>query len=251
MDSYTGTFELVDLNSIIIDHRYQRDLKPALVAAIATDPRWELFGIPVCFKRSNGMLYCADGQQRITGMKQSQTPPQKIPVTWFAVEGLDDEAAAFVQINEFRKSLTALEKHKGKIVAKEPSTLAIERAVETVGLTIGGGGVGSSGDSRTISAVSALYAIYNALGEEGLVQTLVVCRDSWEDDSGAFSTFIMRGVAEIIAEQNGSYERQRLTRALQKTTVPQVLRQADAYRFDLGGSKQKNVRRAFKHLAKV
>lgn len=251
MDSYTGTFELVDLNAIIVDHRYQRDLKPALVAAIATDPRWELFGVPVLFKRQNGMFYVADGQQRLTGLKQSQNPPQKVPVVWFPVAGLDDEAAAFVQINEFRKSLTALEKHKGKIVAKEPSTLAIERAVETAGLSIGGNAIGGAGDSRTISAIAALYAIYNNLGEEGLIQTLVVCRDAWENDANAFSTYILRGVAEIIAEQNGSYERQRLTRALQKTSVPQVLRQADAFRFDLGGSKQKNVRRAFKQLAKV
>lgn len=250
MDGYTGTFELVDLNTIIVDHRYQRELKPALVAAIATDPRWELFGVPVLFKRGNGMLYVADGQQRITGLKQSQSPPKKIPAVWFPVTGLDDEAAAFVQINEFRKSLTALEKHKGKIVAKDPSTLAIERAADTVGVTIGGG-TGGSADARTVTAVAALYQVYNDLGEEGLVQTLVVCRDAFADDSGAFGASILRGVAEIIAEQNGAYERQKLTRALQKTTVPQILRQADALRFDLGGSKQKNIRRAIKHLAKV
>lgn len=249
MDSYTGTFELVQLNTLIVDHRYQRDLKPALVAAIATDPRWELFGVPVLFKRSNGMLYVADGQQRITGLKQSQNPPKQIPAVWFPVTGLDDEAAAFVQINEFRKSLTALEKHKGKIVAKDPSTLAIERAAETVGITIGG--ATGSADARTVSAVAALYRIYNDLGEEGLVQTLVVCRDSFADDSGAFGSTIMRGVAEIIAEQDGAYERQKLTRALQKTNVPQILRQADALRFDLGGSKQKNIRRAIKTLTKV
>ena len=136
MEGYSGTFELVDPRVVVVDHRYQRDLKPALVAAIATDPRWELFGVPVLFKRENGMLYCADGQQRITGVKQAKTPPAKIPAVWFPVAGLDDEAAVFVQINEFRKSLTALEKHKGKIVAKDPSTLAIERAADTVGVTV-------------------------------------------------------------------------------------------------------------------
>ena len=71
------------------------------------------------------------------------------------------------------------------------------------------------------------------------------------DDAGAFSSVILKGVAEIIAEQNGNYERQKLTRALQKTSVPAILRQADALRFDLGGSKQKNIRRAIKSLAKV
>jgi len=249
MEDYTGTFEMVELNAIVIDHRYQRDLKPALVAAIATDPRWELFGIPVLFKRENGMFYCADGQQRLTGMKQTKEPPRTVPSIWFPVQGLDDEAAVFVHINEFRKSLTALEKHKGKIIARDPSTLAIERAVETAGLTVGGSGTNEG--ARTISAVSTLYSVYNELGEEGLMQMLVVCRDAFQDDAGAFSSPIMRGVAEIIADQNGSYERQKLTRSLQRTSVPQVLRKTEELRFDLGGSRQRNVRRAFKALARV
>ena len=249
MEGYSGTFEMVELNTIVVDHRYQRELKPALVAAIAADPRWELFGVPVLFKRDNGMFYCADGQQRITGMKETKDSPKYIPAIWFPVQGLDNEAAVFVHINEFRKSLTAIEKHKGKIVAKDPSTLAIERAVETAGLTVGAGK--SSQDARVVSAISALYSIYNNIGEEGVLQTLVVARDAFEDDSGAFSSPILRGVAEIIAEQNGDYERQKLTRALQRTTVPQILRKTEELRFDLGGSRQRNVRRAIKTLARV
>lgn len=249
MENYSGNFELVDPNLLIVDHRYQRDLKPALVAAIATDPRWELFGVPVVFKRSNNMMYVADGQQRITGIKMSSNPPKQIPIVWFPVEGLDDEAAVFVHINEFRKSLSALEKHKGKIVAKDPSTLAIERVVETAGLTVGGGTPSAS--PKSISAVSTLYSIYNDLGEEGLLQTLIVCRDAFADDSGAFSAPILKGVAEVIAEQNGNFERQKLTRALQRTSVPQILRKTEELRFDIGGSRQRNVRRAIKALTRL
>lgn len=250
MENYSGEFELVDPNTLIVDHRYQRDIKPALVAAIATDPRWELFGVPVVFKRSNNMMYVADGQQRITGIKMAANPPKRIPIVWFPVEGLDDEAAVFVHINEFRKSLSALEKHKGKIVAKDPSTLAIERAVETAGLTVGGN-PSTSGGARTVSAVGTLYSIYNDLGEEGLLQTLIVCRDAFADDGGAFSSPILKGVAEVIADLNGNYERQKLTRALQKTTVPQILRKTEELRFDIGGSRQRNIRRAIKALARV
>lgn len=249
MDEYTGNFELVDLNTIVVDHRYQRAEKPALIAAIATDPRWELFGVPVLFKRANSQFYCADGQQRLSGLKQSTEPPKKVPVVWFPVQGLDTEAAVFVQINEFRKSLSALEKHKGKIVAKDPATLAIERTADTAGLSIGGSS--DNQQARTVMAVSALNAIYNDLGEEGLLQTLIVARDAFVDDSGAFSGPILRGVAEIIGEQNGDYERQKLTKALQRTTVPQILRKADELKFDIGGAKQRNVRRAFKSLAGV
>lgn len=247
MDPYNGTFEMVDPNAIVIDHRYQREMRPALVAAIASDPRWELFGVPVCFRRSNGILYCADGQQRIEGIKRAKDSPNRIPVTWFPVTGVDEEAAVFVQINEFRIALSALQKHKGKIIAKDPATLAIERAVETAGLSIGG----PHGEGNSIHAVASLYQIYERLGEEGLLQTLIVCRDAWEGDSSAFEAQMLRAVAQVIEEQDGAYERQRLTRALTRTSPALLGRKAEEFKFNMGGSKQANVRRAMKALARV
>ena len=252
MEPYNGTLEMVDPFAIVVDHRYQRDIRPALVAAIAANPRWELFGVPVLFRREEGghsVYYCADGQQRIEGIKHTEDPPRLIPAVWFPVNHLADEAAVFVHINEYRIALSALQKHKGKLVAEDPATLAIERAVETAGLTIGGSS--NDQDARTIMAVSALYAIYERLAEEGLLQTLIVCRDSFEDDSGAFSAAVMRGVSTVIEEQDGSYDRQRLTTALRNTSVHQILRKAEEMRFNMGGSKAVNVRRAIKALARV
>lgn len=249
MESYNGTFEMVDPRVIVIDHRYQRELRPALVAAIASDPRWELFGVPVLFKReAKGIYYCADGQQRIEGIKRSKNPPKEIPSVWFPVQGVDEEAAVFVQINEFRIALSALQKHKGKIVAKDPATLAIERTLENAGLSIG---KGSDKDPNTIYAVASLYNIYNRIGEEGLLQTLVVCRDAWQGDSAALSAQMLRSVADVIEEMDSNYERSRLTKALSRTSPHQLIRKSEEFRFNMGGSKSANVRRAIKALAKV
>lgn len=247
MKDYSGTFEMVDPRLVIVDHRYQRPEKPALVAAIATDPRWELFGVPVLFKRGS-QFYVADGQQRIAGVKQSVEPPKLVPAVWFSVQHLEDEAAVFVMINEFRKALSPMEKHRGKITAKDPATLAIESVVTTAGLSVG---TSSRGESREISSIATLYAIYNLIGEDGLLQTLVVVRDAFPDDSHAFSGPILRGVANIIMEQDGSYERSKLTAALSRTTVPRIMRKAEEFKFEMGGSQTKNIRRAFKELAKV
>jgi hypothetical protein len=252
MEPYNGTFEMINPFLVVIDHRYQRELRPALVAAIAGDLRWELFGVPVLFKRGDGegsTYYCADGQQRIEGAKNSVNPPGLIPVVWFPVSQLADEAAVFVQINEYRIALSALQKHKGKLVAEDPATLSIERAVTTAGLSIAG--TNKDQEARTVTAVSSLYTIYERLAEEGLLQTLVVCRDAFEDDSGAFSSAIMRGVAQVIEEQDGAYDRQRLTNALHATSVHAILRKSEELRFDMGGSKAMNVRRAIKALARI
>jgi len=67
---YNGVFELIDPNEIHFDHKYQRTQKWDLIAAIAAEPNWGAFGVVICAKREHagGLLYCLDGQQRITSV---------------------------------------------------------------------------------------------------------------------------------------------------------------------------------------
>ena len=205
--------------------------------------------MPSCFKRSNGILYCVDGQQRIAGILKSEKAPKLVPVVWFDVQDVAEEAEIFVMINEWRKSLQPIEKHRGKIVAQDPATLAIENAVTKAGFTIDTSSGQGHANARTIQAVAGVNTIYNRIGEEGLLQTLTVIKDAWPDDGAALSTHILRGVAELIEEQGENYNRAKLTTALKKTAPHTVLRKADELRFDFGGSKLSNVRRAFAALA--
>lgn len=248
MNGYDGTFEQISPDLIVIDKRYQRDRKNTLIQQIAQSPSWKAFGVPVCFKRENGFYYCADGQQRIAGVMSSEKPPKTIPIVWFPLDDVEDEAEVFVRINEWRKQLQPIEKHKGKVLAQDPAALAVERAVLQAGYSIGGGTTHAD-NPRTIQAVAGINVIYNRIGEEGLIQSLVCIRDAWPDDGAGVSTHILRGVAELIEEQGEAYNRAKLTAALRKTTPAQVLRKADEMRFDYGGTKLSNVRRAFAVLA--
>lgn len=244
MNGYHGTFELVNPDLLVIDKRYQRDRKNTLIQQIAQSPSWEAFGVPICFKRDNNMYYVADGQQRVAGLLKSEDPPRLIPIVWFPMEGVEEEAQTFVRINEWRKSLQPLEKHKGKVQANDPAALAIERAVGRAGFSIGTGQALSE-SPRTIQAIAGVGVIYNRIGEDGLTQTLTVIREAWPDDGTAISTHMLRGVADLIEEQGESYNRSKMISALRKTTPAKLLRKADELRFDFGGSLLTNMRRAF------
>ncbi|HEY1309248.1 MAG TPA: DUF6551 family protein [Vicinamibacterales bacterium] len=249
---------MVDPKSILIDHQYQRGEKASLIDAIAQNPKWEVFGVIVCFSRKRDgktAYYCVDGQQRLAGVARSPEPPQKVPVISFALEGVREEAEVFVRINEYRKSLSALEKHTGKIVAKDPAALTIEKVAESVGYTIGNH-YNKFSDSRTIQAVASLNRVYNLIGEEGLEQTLVQIRDSWPDDRGAIESSMIVAIGNLIGElmsndNGGGYSRPKLTKALGSVSPATIHRKAEALRFDMGGSVQKNMRRAIKALCKV
>lgn len=245
LNGYTGKFDLVDPRTIVIDHRYQRQAKDTLIQQIAQAPSWEAFGVPTCFRRENGMLYCADGQQRIAGVLQSAKPPKLIPIVWFDIQDVKEEAEVFVMINEWRKSLQPLEKHRGKIVAGDHAALSIERAVTKAGFTIDHQSGQGGANARTIQAIAGVNKIYNQIGEEGVLQTLTVIKDAWPDDQTATKTHILRGVADLIEEQGEKYNRAKLTGALRKTTPSKILRKADELRLDFGGSKLGQVRRAF------
>lgn len=244
-----GTHEMVDPYVIIVDHKYQREQKPALISRIAASFDPMLFGRPICFLRENGMRYAIDGQQRIAAAKILDPPMRSIPVVSFELVGIQREAEVFVRINEARKSLTGLEKHRGKIVAKDPAALQIERAVERAGFSIGV----NHGSSRSIAAVGSLAYANDRVGEDGIVQILTVVREAWGDDRKALDGIILRTLADIIEGQsnNGGYVRSKLVTSLKKTDPARILREAERLHFEHGTTKSQSVRNAFKGLAKV
>lgn len=248
MEKWNGNFEMVDPAVIVIDHRYQRPEKETLIRRIAQSPDWEAFGAVSLYRR-NGVLVCVDGQQRIRGVLTCENPPKEIPAIVFEKTTLDQEAETYVAINVMRTAVNALEKHKGLVVAKNPAALAIERAVEKAGYTVAGPGGGAG--PRTIHAIGAIYHAYTQLAEEGLVQVLVQARDSWQDDPAGISVHMIRGLVDVLTDLGSDYHRGKLTTALQKSSPALIMRKAEELKFDLGGSKQTNVRRAIKVLCKV
>lgn len=247
MEPFNGKQVLVDPRKVVVDHSYQRGEKNALIAAISSEPRWELFGCLVLLQRSETEIYhCADGQQRLRGVMASEVPPHRVPAVVFTVPAVTDEAAIFVRINEFRKALTPLEKHLGKVRAKDAAALEVERAAEAAGFSIG-----ISESSRAIAAPAALYYACNALGEQGLVQLLIVLREAWPDDKPAAA--MIRALSDVIEEKtnNGGFSRTAITKKLANTTPGQLSRKAEEIHFDTGKSKGPSLRAAFKALARV
>jgi hypothetical protein len=250
MEDWNGKFELVDPRLITVDHRYQRDEKPALIAAIAANPDWAAFGALSLYRRDGGVLVCVDGQQRLRGILESEDPPRRVPAVIQEKASPEREAKTFAAINIARRAVDAFEKHKALIVAKTPTALAIERAVDKAGFSIAAPGRTPAG-AHDVMAVSALYAIHGQLGEEGVVQVLVQARDAWPDDRNGVSAHMLRGIANVIIDQGESYNRAKVTAALARSTPHAILRKSEELKFDFGGSRQKNVRRAIKTLCKI
>ncbi len=243
-----GTYEMVNPALIVVDHAYQREQKKDVIQAIADSPDPRAFGVPVCFRRDNGVYYCADGQQRIAGVMASKLRPKEIPILWFPMPGVQEEAEIYWLINVFRKQLTPLEKHKGAVVANHPADTTIAKVVDELGYSIG-----RNQSSRSIGAIGALHSIYNLGGEQLLRDTLVVVTTAWPDNRSVFETKLLRAIAEIVdrEQKNGGYSRSKLTTALGVVSPGAISRKAEEIHFDIGTSKADSTKRAIFALVPV
>lgn len=246
MEPFSGAFELVDPRLIVVDHRYQRPEKQALIDRISTEFKWTSFGTVTCYRR-NGVLYAVDGQQRLQAALQQDPVPKAVPTIVYPEETIQKEAKTFLDIQVNRKAVTALEKHKASILAKDPPTLAIVRAVEAAGFQIGE----DAYDAKQIAAVRTLHKIYEDIGEEGVLQTLVQVRDAWGEDRAAITAPMLRGVGDVLEDLGDGYERAKVTAALRRSDPAALMRQSSAFRFEMGGSRRVNMRRAIQKLCRI
>jgi len=247
-----GKNEMGDPMAVVVDHLYQRQEKPALIQRIAANFDPMRFGRPICFQRESTMIYCVDGQQRLAGAKAAGL--RSVPLVVYPLVGIQREAEVFVAVNHARDALSGIEKHRGRIVAKENAAIEIERAVATAGFSI----ASNSDSPRAIAAIGALEYAHYHIAEDGIVQMLTVAREAWGDDKKLTKTAILRTLSDIIEEQrnqskgtNGGYSRPKLTAALRRTTPAQLLRKAEEIHFEQGTAKRESLRRAFTALAKV
>ena len=249
MQDFDGTFELVPVDEINIDPKYQRVQKWDLIGAIADNPTWVAFGVVICSRReyAGGKLYALDGQQRLNGVMTAKNPPSHVPVFWFPVKSEREEAEYFDLINTNRKTMQALEKFKARVTAENTTYLRIAAAIEQAGYSLGGARA-----PKTIAAVGALETIYNAVGEEGVYLALASYTAAWPDEDSPTAT-MLTAFADVMGEMsaNGGLTLDRLEKGLAKTTPGRLMRKAEDIRYKQGGTKRVALRKAFKELAKL
>lgn len=236
---WNGEFRLVPVEDIEIDYNYQREPKK-LVDLIASEYDWAKYGALSGSSRENGKVYVYEGQQRfLAALRVGAT---HVPVVLFPMES-KGEANAFVDINVNRLHVSPFEKFMGRLHEQEPVVMLINKTVEEYGLTISSQTMGGDDDIKNVTAISTLERIYNHQGEQGLRDTLAVVTTVWPNDRRARGSHVLQGIATFLQENEG-VDTGEFAAALSETTPGDLIRKADSLRFDMGGSKRKNMQRA-------
>jgi hypothetical protein len=146
-----GELTYVPKNTLLVDHRYQRELNDSKRLRIVAKFNWAAFGVLLVSRRKGGGLYVIDGQHRLAAA-QSRSDVQTVPVVIFDLaDSLQDEAFDFLVANKDRRPLSGIESFKAMITTGDKDALTVQRLVQAANREVGIAG------PKTVACVVNLY----------------------------------------------------------------------------------------------
>lgn len=190
------------LEQLSIDESYQRSLEAAssitLVRRIATFWDWGLCQPLYVARRDDGKLYVVDGQHRLAAAKLRGDIWQ-LPCVVRAFASAEEEAAAFVALNQERRPLNKLQIFKASLAAGDFESAQIVLALEDVGLSVAGSTNLETAPPGSVSNVAGLLNCYRVHGLQVLTAALDVLGQSYKGEILRYAGMLFPGIAAIVA----------------------------------------------------
>jgi ParB-like chromosome segregation protein Spo0J len=240
-DGRQRKLEVVRIDDLRVDHRYQRELNQALVERIL-DGRgggYDLVAADVITvaKRPNGELFIVNGQHRAAAAKIAG----EAEMLAFVYDGLSIEQEADLRLkSNTRRSDTSLERFWGMVAAGDQEAIGLRDLIETAG-----GKINRTPNSHTgINAIAALESMY-ADDQELLTWTLQAITEAYGSlDGENVMVPQLRGLYWFLKVHEGEYNWRTLIERAKQHGPEDLMRKSRAHRAVSGGADWLNVYRA-------
>ena len=197
---------------LTVDPRYQRDVIPARVKALADQLDLDGLGVFVVSRRSDGTLAIIDGQHRLEALKAHDWQNDwKVECRVYEGLDLEQEAELYRQLNNTR-SLCSWDFYKAGLVSGDTQCLAVDAVAKSCGLRVSN----QSGDGR-ICCVATLRKVYAQFGGDALKHALKIATSSWGHTAGAVEKEIVHGLSIVFDRYNGKIDQPWLIKKLAKS----------------------------------
>lgn len=187
-----------------IDESYQRSLQVAasvtLIRRIAMYWDWGLCQPLYVSRRADGGLYVVDGQHRLAAAILRGDIWQ-LPCVVRSFESAEQEAAAFVALNQERRPLNKLQIFKAALAAGDFEAAQIVASVEEAGLSIASTTNLDACPPGAISNVAGLQHCYRVHGVQVLSVALDVLAQSYKGQTLSYAGTIFPGIAAVVAAE--------------------------------------------------
>jgi hypothetical protein len=225
--SWPYRFEMVPLDALVVDERYQRPLTN-FVETVTREYDPALVGTLIVSERPKGKMAVIDGQTRMEGMRANgeiEAPCLVYPNLTRA-----QEAQLFSDLQTKRRGMATYLRFRAALVAEAPEALAIAAIVREAGFELD-----VEETTHTIKAIAALERVYRR--DPALLATVMaVIGAAWPDpDTEArTSADIIGGLATFLARER-KVDVERLRDRLASTEPRTIRHRAGALQEGAGG----------------
>lgn len=191
-------------DQLLIDDSYQRSLEAgpsqALIRRIAVHWDWGLCQPLFVARRSDGGLYVVDGQHRLAAARLRGDLWQ-LPCVVTSFTSPEEEAAAFVALNQERRPLNRLQIFKAALAAGDFEAAQIAAAIKEAGLRISSSTNLMTAKPGALTNVAGLQSCYRAHGLQVFSVSLAVLARAYPGQVLRYAGTIFPGISAIVAEQ--------------------------------------------------
>lgn len=187
-----------------IDSCYQRSLEAAasqaLIRRIATHWDWGLCQPLFVARRADGGLFVVDGQHRLEAARL-RSDIWQLPCVVTSFASGEEEAAAFVQLNQQRRPLTKLDLFRAALAAGDMEASQIALALKDAGLRLAQGTNNQHMAPGSIANVGGLQHCYRTHGVQVLTAALEALAKAWPGEILRYAGTLFPGLVALVIDQ--------------------------------------------------
>lgn len=199
------SLEYRPIADLLIDATYQRsiDTGPSqkLIRTVARDWDWGLCQPLVVAKREDGSLWVIDGQHRLAAARL-RADIYDLPCVVLPSRSADDEAKAFVALNQQRRALTTMDLFKAALLAGNTEAVAIRDAMDAAGLTLANTSNTDSWKPMQIINIGGMQRCYRSHGDRVLRASLAIGAQGFAGQQLRYFGTIFPGIAAAVAKDS-------------------------------------------------
>lgn len=192
------------LELLALDPTYQRSISnrasQRLIRNIAKDWDWNLC-LPLVAARRPGQVefFVVDGQHRLEAAKLRDDIRQ-LPCVLADYGSPEEEAKSFVQLNQQRRPLNALEIFRAALASGDAQAVHIDQLIRDAGLKLALHAATGQMKPGEISNIGGINRSYRKWGGEIVGQALTVMSTAWEGQRLRFAGTLFGGIANCIGQ---------------------------------------------------
>ena len=181
--------------------------------------------------------YVFDGQNTVEA-RRACNGGKDLPIRCKVFLGLskEDEATLFALQTGIFTCLTAGERLRANLVARNPDAIHFVRATVDTGVEFAYDGIRAA---WKIYCIETAYELYKQYGRERYIEMLNIINEAWRGNVDAYLAGVIRGVTRFISVYEGEYDRERLVQQLARTHPKTITQLAQK---DTGSSANRHMR---------